>query len=93
MKRVLYPGAAQGPVRLTGPRFHHLARVLRVREGEALEVFDGVGTVFAARVSKLAADAAELVLEAGRPRPPPRPRSRKRPTRIRARRSASPGAE
>ena len=72
MKRVHLPHAAAGPMRLEGPRFHHLVRVLRVRAGEALEVFDGRGTVFSAQVDDVGAEAASLTLAAGSPQPAPR---------------------
>jgi len=49
-------------VRVEGDRFHYLARVLRVQEGEALEVFDGAGRSFPAKVVRLEADAAQLSL-------------------------------
>ena len=60
MKRVHLPHAAAGPMRLEGPRFHHLVRVLRIRAGEALEVFDGRGTVFSAQVDEVGTEAASL---------------------------------
>lgn len=72
MKRLHLPGAAPGAMRLDGPRFHHLVRVLRVRAGEPLEIFDGKGTVFAAQVTDVGADSASLFLEAGTPQPAPR---------------------
>lgn len=72
MKRLHLPHAAAGALRLEGPRFHHLIRVLRVAAGERLEVFDGRGTVFAARVEDVGADAATLTLDPGEPQPPPR---------------------
>lgn len=72
MKRLHLPHAATGAVRLEGPRFHHLIRVLRVRAGEPLEVFDGKGTVFAAQVEEIGAEAATLILGAGAPQPAPR---------------------
>lgn len=72
MKRVLLPGAAPGLHRLEGPRRHHLAVVLRVHPGDALEVFDGQGQCFDATVSALTDDAVSLTLGPGRARPPPR---------------------
>ncbi|MEO8036269.1 MAG: RNA methyltransferase PUA domain-containing protein, partial [Acidobacteriota bacterium] len=35
---------------LTGEEFHHAGRVVRVREGEEVELFDGKGVIVAARV-------------------------------------------
>ncbi len=72
MKRLHFPNAAAGALRLEGPRFHHLIRVLRVRSGEALEVFDGRGTVFTAQVGDVGAEAATLTLGPGAPQPAPR---------------------
>ncbi|MDX2010058.1 MAG: RsmE family RNA methyltransferase [Myxococcaceae bacterium] len=72
MKRVLVPNAASGPVKLTEARFHHLAVVQRVTVGEALEVFDGAGQVFAATVEQLGVD--HLVLLLSEPRRVPAPR-------------------
>ncbi len=72
MKRLHLPQAAPGPLRLEGPRFHHLIRVLRVRAGERLEIFDGRGTVFAAEVVDVGDALATLTLWAGTPQPAPR---------------------
>lgn len=72
MKRVLLPEAAAGAMRVSGPRFHHLAIVLRVRAEEALEVFDGRGQVFDAKVVSVEADALTVQLGAPRAVPPPR---------------------
>ncbi|MDP3503231.1 MAG: RsmE family RNA methyltransferase [Myxococcales bacterium] len=72
MKRVLLPEAAAGSMRVSGPRFHHLAIVLRVRAEEALEVFDGRGQVFDAKVVSVEADALTVQLGLPRAVPPPR---------------------
>jgi len=72
MKRVLLPDAAAGSMRVSGPRFHHLAVVLRVRADEALEVFDGRGQVFDAKVVSVDADALTVQLGPPRAVPPPR---------------------
>lgn len=69
MKRLHLPHAAPGAVRLDGPRFHHLIRVLRVRAGERLELFDGRGTVFPAEVEQVDTDAATLKVGPGVPQP------------------------
>lgn len=63
MKRLLLPiDGEPAEVRVEGDRFHYLARVLRAEEGDALEVFDGAGRSFAARVVRLEAEAALLSL-------------------------------
>jgi 16S rRNA (uracil1498-N3)-methyltransferase len=72
VKRLHLPQAAAGAMRLEGPRFHHLIRVLRVRAGEALEIFDGKGTVFSAQVDDVGTDCATLTLGAGAPQSAPR---------------------
>lgn len=67
MKRLLVElTGAPAEVRVSGARFHYLAHVLRAEEGEALEVFDGRGRAFDARVLKLEGDAATLTLGAPR---------------------------
>ncbi|MBX7117174.1 MAG: 16S rRNA (uracil(1498)-N(3))-methyltransferase, partial [Myxococcaceae bacterium] len=64
MRRLLLRDAAPGERVLQGPGFHHLARVLRAREGDALEVFDGQGRTFSARLVRLEIDRAHLELDA-----------------------------
>lgn len=56
-------------VRIDGERFHYLTHVLRLRVGDALEVFDGRGRAFAARVLSVGEDAAELALSGAVSRP------------------------
>lgn len=72
MKRLHLPNAAPGSLRLEGPRFHHLVRVLRAGAGEAIEVFDGRGTLFAAQVQDVKDDHATLTLGEPTTQPPPR---------------------
>jgi 16S rRNA (uracil1498-N3)-methyltransferase len=66
MVRLLLPIPREAPPTVTveGERFHYLARVLRLSPGDALEVFDGEGRAFPARVERLTADAAVLSLSA-----------------------------
>ena len=64
--------AAEGERVLQGAGFHHLARVLRAREGDALEVFDGKGQNFPAKVIRLEPERALLKLEAPTASPPRR---------------------
>jgi 16S rRNA (uracil1498-N3)-methyltransferase len=63
VKRVHLPHPRTGELKVEGDAFHHLARVLRVKAGEALQVFDGVGKVFDAKV--LSVGEATLTLELG----------------------------
>ncbi|MBL8939583.1 MAG: 16S rRNA (uracil(1498)-N(3))-methyltransferase [Archangium sp.] len=72
MKRVFVPGAAQGALELTGPAFHHLAVVLRVKAGDAIEVFDGHGQAFDAKVVDVKESALTMELGVARARPEPR---------------------
>jgi 16S rRNA (uracil1498-N3)-methyltransferase len=69
MRRLFVPGEriAGGLARLTAPDLHYLRQVLRLPPGAELEVFDGQGGVFDAR---LGADEA-LVLGTRRAAPPP----------------------
>ncbi|MEW5740522.1 MAG: 16S rRNA (uracil(1498)-N(3))-methyltransferase [Myxococcota bacterium] len=72
MNRLLVPGAAEGTLTVDGPRFHYLARVLRLTAGDALEVFDGTGRAFDARVTAVAEASASLALGPSRAAPLPR---------------------
>lgn len=64
MIRLFSPVPTPAPERLVldGERFHYLVRVLRLAEGDALEVFDGEGRAFAARVERVDASMATLRL-------------------------------
>jgi 16S rRNA (uracil1498-N3)-methyltransferase len=66
--RALVEIPTPAPERLTvsGERFHHLARVLRVEPGDPVEVFDGRGRAFAAKVEHVGEDSLELALGAER---------------------------
>jgi 16S rRNA (uracil1498-N3)-methyltransferase len=68
MIRVLLPVPDPAPPRLwvTDEPHHYLAHVLRVREGDAVEVFDGKGRAFPATVASIAQEHLELTL--GEPR-------------------------
>lgn len=65
MVRLLHPIPDPPPESLCveGPRFHYLAHVLRLSGGDALEIFDGAGRAFSARVHSV--EAARVVLELG----------------------------
>ncbi len=67
MVRLLYPVPDDPPrkIQLEGVRFHHLIHVLRLRAGDALEVFDGRGRSFSARVN--AVDRATADISIGPP--------------------------
>lgn len=72
MNRLLVPGAATGPLTVDGPRFHYLSRVLRLAAGDALEVFDGQGHAFDARLEAVSDTSARLSLGPARTAPTPR---------------------
>ena len=61
----------EGEVALSGEEAHHLARVLRVRPGEAVTLFDGQGREADAKVARVAAGEVHLQLGASRVVPPP----------------------
>jgi 16S rRNA (uracil1498-N3)-methyltransferase len=71
--RLLVPGAAEGQVSVSGPRLHYLLHVLRVKAGDVLEVFDGEGLAYDAKVLSLGELGGALML--GEAREAPRPRS------------------
>lgn len=72
MIRLLVPGAEEGEVAVHGPRLHYLLHVLRVRAGDVLEVFDGQGLAFDAKVSSLGELGGALILSGKREAPRPR---------------------
>ena len=51
-------------LRLPGDAAHHASRVLRVREGDAITLFDGAGGEYAARILRLSRDG--VLVEVGR---------------------------
>ncbi len=66
------PAPAPSEVTLSGERRHYLVHVLRLGEGASLEVFDGVGSSFDARVAALDEESVRLVLGPARQAPPRR---------------------
>lgn len=72
MRRLLLPVGPQPPsrVRVDGRKFHYLVRVLRMREKDILEVFDGEGSIYPAWVERISEDNAELALGPPRHEPP-----------------------
>jgi len=69
MIRLLLPGASEGPAPLSGERFHYVTRVLRLREGDSLEVFDGKSRRFDAKVTSLTESEGVVTLANGRDEP------------------------
>lgn len=66
------PEPAPPEVTLSGDRRHYLLHVLRLGEGASLELFDGSGRAFDARVASVDADTVRLVLGPARHTPPAR---------------------
>ncbi len=66
------PEAPPTEVTLSEDRRHYLVHVLRLAEGDALEVFDGTGRAFDARVTRLGPEEVRLSLGPARGAPPPR---------------------
>lgn len=66
------PEPAPPEVTLSGDRRHYLLHVLRLAAGASLEVFDGSGRAFEARVASVEADSVRLVLGQARHTPPAR---------------------
>lgn len=64
LRRLVIPKAAiEGEVaRLTGPLRHYLCHVLRMRQGTALELVDGVGGVYHGTVTSLSAREVVVAL-------------------------------
>ena len=73
MIRLFVPHAQPGNVTLEGERFHYVTRVLRLDVGAGLEVFDGRGSKFEAKVVRR--DEGQVTLTLGAPQevPPSRP--------------------
>ncbi len=70
--RVHVPGLpVSGRVRLPEEEGHHLARVLRAREGDVVHVFDGTGREFAATVASVAKSGVDVELGAAIAAPRP----------------------
>ena len=67
------PEAAPAEVELPPERRHYVAHVLRLAAGDALEVFDGRGRAFDARVTLATPDAVRLALGPACVQPPARP--------------------
>ncbi len=52
-----------GSLRLSGDEAHHCARVMRLREGDEVEVFDGAGKVALARIATTQREEVTLTVE------------------------------
>src|SRR5262249_31563181 len=66
MARLFHPVDDPPPpkVRLEGAGFHHLVHVLRLKAGDAVEIFDGRGRSFSGRVASVQPGGAESLLGA-----------------------------
>ncbi len=72
MRRVFVSSIANGVALVHGDRARHLARVVRIRPGEKLEVSDG-SRVFAGEVESASANEVTVRLEGELPPPSPAP--------------------
>lgn len=61
-RRVFVDGVSDGEAHVEGPAAHHLARVVRLREGEEVELSDG-RALFRARVAKAGSRRVEFAIE------------------------------
>ena len=61
------PVTAGKRVVVEGSAANHITRVLRLRSGDALTVFDGTGGEFAARIEEFRKDAVVVAVEEHRP--------------------------
>ena len=66
---VALPESAPADVSLSGDRRHYLLHVLRLAAGDTLEVFDGTGRAFDARVAEVTEDGVRLTLGEARRAP------------------------
>ena len=53
MRHRIFVPALSGSIEVTGDEFHHATRVVRVRDGEEVEVFDGKGHAARGRVARI----------------------------------------
>lgn len=74
------PGAIQGQrAEVAGPAARQIGRVLRLRPGDAIELLDNSGFVYAARLAEVARDLVRAdVLERRHPDTEPRIRDKRR---------------
>lgn len=74
MRRLPLTGLSEGTRTLPPDSARYVARVLRMRVGEPLEVFDPrAGLVANARITRVTGDDVELAIESPRAEPPARP--------------------
>ncbi len=63
--------AGEGPIALTREQTHYLTRVLRLGEGASIEVFDGTGGRYQARLGQAGSAVYQLHIETELPASPP----------------------
>ncbi|MEX0587021.1 MAG: 16S rRNA (uracil(1498)-N(3))-methyltransferase, partial [Pirellulales bacterium] len=67
-RRFFSEQAIVGPaVTLRGPEAHHLAHVLRAKPGDEVELFDGLGAEFSARIERVGRTEVQLAIVESRP--------------------------
>ncbi|QDV37062.1 RsmE family RNA methyltransferase [Tautonia plasticadhaerens] len=71
MERVYFPEPIpDGRAVVSGPEAHHLSRVRRARPGDPVELFDGRGRSFLARIESIGNGRVEVAIEASSPARP-----------------------
>lgn len=65
MRRFYIEGLREGSVsvKVRGPEFKHLSRVLRLREGAVVALFNGSGLELIGRIGSIAAEYAEVLID------------------------------
>ncbi len=67
----LAPEAWRAPFRLEGPEAHHLVRVLRLKAGAVVRLFDGLGRHGLFRIDAVSKNAVDLTLQSEQAEPRP----------------------
>jgi len=63
LRHRIFVGAIAPEVEVRGDEFHHASRVVRVREGEEVEVFDGKGHAAHGRVAEIGKDMLRVAVD------------------------------
>lgn len=63
MRHRVYVRTIAPSIDISGEEFHHAVHVVRLRQGEEIELFDGVGHAAQGRVTKIGQDALHVEIE------------------------------
>lgn len=69
----LSPASWHGPLSLTGDEAHHCRRVMRKKEGDLVEIFDGAGRAAEALISGITSNSIALEIRKTKESPPQSP--------------------